>query len=264
MSSTKNKDKNKIIKFLLLSLLLILSYVISVIVNGFGVTNLRFLYLLIFIFAGFLAFYLIYFIIYFITKIKYKIQENTKKNAVINCDDKVNDFLKNDKYKFVYDTKFSVKENFNSAFELSKSVISSVATICGKNNEYFYLNYTIYDAIEIYGNLVAFAYEKIDGVFKTFKIQDKPISFIEKTLHKVIEDEKPVDNVVKDNVLSKIKKGVGNAVVNTGIFLFKNKIQNAINEIISLICLEAFKVYSKGLKEPIKVLEQEVEVQNAW
>ena len=117
--------------------------------------------------------------------------------------------------------------------------------------------------LEIYGNLVTFAYDKIDGVFKTFKIQNKPIAFIEKSLRNAILDEKQEKVEVKDNLFTKIKKGVGNAVLNTGIFLFKNKIQDAVNEIVALICLECFKIYGKGTKQLPQAYDQEIEVQNA-
>ena len=63
--------------------------------------------------------------------------------------------------------------------------------------------------------------------------------------------------------MSKIKKGVGDAVLHTGIFLFKNKIQDAVNDVLTVLCLEAFKVYGKGAKGVNKVIEQDLEVQNA-
>lgn len=263
MEKSKATNKFKILKTILFSLLLVLSYVASVYVKGFAQTNTRLLYLLVFVFLGFCSFYIVYYIIYFITNLKYKRQDKKKKEFIVNCDDSVSNFLKDEKYKFTYNVKNSIKDNIESAVSVAKNVILDVATINDKNNKYFYLNYTVYDALEIYGNLVTFAYAKIDGVFKTFKIQNKPISFIEKSLQNVIVDDKGEKVEEKDNLLIKIKKGVGNAVLNTGIFLFKNKIQDAVNEIISVICLEAFKVYGKDVKSTMQALEQEIEVQNA-
>lgn len=256
------KDKN-VLKTILLVMLLILSYISSAYVYGFTKTNARFFYLIVFSVIGFCLFYIVYYIIYFITYLKYKRKDKNEKVNQINCDDKVNEFLKDEKYKYIYDTKLSVQENFKNAVDTAKSVILGVATLNNKKGKYFYLNYSVYDALEIYGDLVAFAYDKIDGVFKFFKIQNKPITFIEKSLQKVVEEEIVVKQENKNGLLSKIKQGVGNAVLNTGIFLFKNKIQDAVNEILSVVCLECFKVYSKGVKSSKKVLEQELEVQNA-
>ncbi len=263
MDKSKIKNKPKILKTILLILLLILSYTSSVYVYGYNKTNARFVYLIVFSLLGFCLFYIVYYIIYFITNLRYKVLDKIEKTHSINCDDKVNDFLKDEKYKFIYDTKISVHDNFKNAVTTAKEVILGVATINNKNGKYFYLNYTVYDALEIYGNLVAFAYDKIDGVFKFFKIQNKPIAFIEKSLQKFVNDEKVANVENKGGLLSKIKKGVGEAVLNTGIFLFKRKIQNAVNEILAVVCLESFKVYSKGVKGSRKVLDQEFEVQNA-
>ncbi len=262
MSKSKVKKDKNVLKTILLVMLLILSYISSVFVYGFTKTNTRFFYLIIFSLVGFCLFYIVYYIIYFLTYLKYKRKDKKEKCNQINCDDKVNEFLKDEKYKYIYDTKLSVQENLKNALDTAKSVILGVATLNNKNGKYFYLNYTVYDALEIYGDLVAFAYDKIDGVFKFFKIQNKPITFIENSLQKVVEEE-VVKEVNKKGVLSKIKQGVGNVVFNTGIFLFKNKIQDAVNEILSVVCLECFKVYSKGVKNSKKVLEQELEVQNA-
>ncbi len=263
MSKTNVKNKPKILKTLILSLLLILSYSCSVYINGFKITNSRFVYLIVFTLIGFIVFYIVYYIIYFFTFLKYKNYDKKKKSSVVNCDDKVTKFLNSGKYDFTYDIKLTVNDNFSNAFALAKTVIHDVAKLNGKNNKYFYLNYTVYDALEIYGNLVSFAYGKFDGVFKFFKIQNKPLSFIEKSLEKFLDQENNAKSEKSNGLMVKIKKGIGNAVLNTGIFLFKNKIQDAVNEIMQVITLEAFKVYGKNTKINTQVLEQEIGVQNA-
>ncbi len=263
MNNKKVKNKPKIFKIISLILLLILSYVCSLHFNGYEKTNIRFLNLIALALIGFFSFYIVYYIICFIIFIKYKILQKIESKNVVNCDDKVNDFLKDEKYKFTYNVKIPVQENLSNAVTLAKNVVLDVATLNKKNNKYFYLNYSVYDALEIYGNLVTFAYDKIDGVFKTFKIQNKPITIIEKSLQKVIEDENIENTENKQGLLSKIKKGVGNVVLNTSIFLFKNKIQDAVNEIIALVCLESFKIYGKRVKNKTQALDQEIEVQNA-
>ena len=249
MDKSKVKNNRKILKTILFSLLLILSYLSSVYVYGFERTNARFIYLIVFSIIGFCLFYIVYYIIYFVTYLKYKKLDKIEKSNLVNCDDKVNDFLK--------------QENIKTAVDIAKEIILGVATINNKNGKFFYVNYSVYDALETYGNLVAFAYDKIDGVFKFFKIQNKPINFIEKSLQKVVEEEKVDIKENKNGILSKIKKGVGDAVLHTGIFLFKNKIQDAVNDVLTVLCLESFKVYGKGVKGENKVIEQDLEVQNA-
>jgi hypothetical protein len=76
----------------------------------------------------------VYYIIYFITNLKYKRQDKKKKEFIVNCDDSVSNFLKDEKYKFTYNVKNSIKDNIESAVGVAKNVILDVATINDKNN----------------------------------------------------------------------------------------------------------------------------------
>ena len=68
MEKSKATNKFKILKTILFSLLLVLSYVASVYVKGFAKTNTRLLYLLVFVFLGFCSFYIVYYIIRFFSR----------------------------------------------------------------------------------------------------------------------------------------------------------------------------------------------------
>ncbi|MBQ9782533.1 MAG: hypothetical protein IJW26_05075, partial [Clostridia bacterium] len=139
MEKSNVKNKTKIFKTIFFLTLLILSYIISVYVKGFSQTNSRIIHLIVFAIIGFCSFYIVYYIIYIFTKLKYKKQEKANNDIVVNCDDKVNEFLKDEKYKFLYNTKLSVKDNIDNALSVAKSVILDVATLNNKNNKYFYL-----------------------------------------------------------------------------------------------------------------------------
>ena len=266
------KPKNKfnifsILKFVLIIALFALSYFCSYYIYGSYITNKRILYLIIFGILGFIAFFIGYYIFYFFSFLSYEKERKRKAKAIINCDDKVSNILKDEKHKFKYNTKLSFTENFLSAFNQGKELIFDISKQNGIEGNYFYLNYTVYDALSIFGNAIIFMHDKIDGVFKLLHMQDKPIGFIEKYLYNLIEKEKTesedTQKPVKTGILSKIKSGI----VNAGIFLFKGKIESAINDIYAFLALEFYNTYSKNVKQenPSTTLTEveEVEVENA-
>ncbi len=264
------KPKNKfniknILKYTIILALFVISYFCSYHLYGSYVTNKRIVYLIIFGFSGFIAFFAVYYTFYFFSYLSYEKARKRQANEVVNCDDKASNILKDEKYKFKYNVKISFTENIKTAYEQGKSLVFDISKQTGKEGEYFYLNYTVYDALTIFGNAIIFMHDKIDGVFKALRIQDKPIGFIEKYLYNLIEKEKTELNieekpVKKQGLISKVKSGF----INVGIFLFKGKIEGAINDIFAFLALESYKTYTKNIKqEKLSISVEDVEVENA-
>jgi hypothetical protein len=197
------KRKNllkKVIKFSLILILLVVSYFCSSYVFGFEKTNIRLITLIFYTFIGFAGFYLIYYIAYFITYLSYRKSKNDSGEVVISCDNKVSDFFKDGTHKFRYDKKSNLVANLKSAFSGGVNVIKDIAVLTSKDCSLFYLNYTVYDALNVFEHTLQFTYSKIDGLFKFFKCQDKPIGLIEKSLTKLIESEKQDNKESEDSV----------------------------------------------------------------
>ncbi len=270
-SKLNKKRKNilkRVIKFSLILILLVVSYLCSSYVNGVEKTNLRLLTLIFYTFVGFAGFYLIYYIAYLITYLSYRKSQNNKANQVISCDNEVNDFFKDGTHKFKYDKKLNFATNLKSAFNGGVSIVKDIAVLTSKDCSLFYLNYTVYDALNVFEHTLQFTYSKVDGVFKFFKLQNKPIGLIEKSLTKLIENEKQENKKSEDRVsgLQKFKTNLKNKALNVGILLFSGKIEEIINEIYVFLAMESFNTYSKDSKNKYRQLDSEdaiIEVNNA-
>ncbi len=264
----KNIFKNKkAIKFTLIIILLVVSYFCSSYVFGFEKTNLRLITLILYTGIGFAGFYLIYYIAYFITYLSYRKSLNKSAEAIISCDNEVSDFFKDGTHKFKYDKKSNFVTNLKSAFNGGVNIVKDIAVLTSKDCSLFYLNYTVYDALSVFEHTLQFTYAKIDGLFKFFKCQDKPIGLIEKSLTKLIENEKQDNKDSEESVsgLAKFKTNLKNKALNVGFILFSGKIEDVINEIYVFLAVESFNTYSKDSKNKYRQIDSEdamIEVEN--
>ena len=236
----------------------VLAYFLSYKFSGFHKTNIRLLTLLVCMVLGFALFFAVYFIITLFAKISYNKKTKKAKSNSLVYSDELNAMLYTQKYDFNYDFNLGLKDNFKTALSLADSLIHDVAKTYGKDGKYYYLNYTVYDSLLIIEDVTSGIYDRIDGFFKALKLQDLPLDVVENKLVALIETEKKADEL---NELSKTKTGIQKAISNikknflrigtkVTTFVFKNKIEETVNDIIRYVGEEAFKIY--GQRKVIK------------
>ncbi len=249
-----NKTINKmriltVLKYTLLFLIAIFSYFASVYLHGFNKTNERLIILAVCTVLGIVIFFIFYLILYGITALKYSIKNKRKKNLTVNCDDLLSSLIETNNFVFNYDLKKSINENLKDCVAISYKVVKEIANGYGNSGKYVYLDYTLYDALEIFGNALDVVKVKADAIFGLLRLQDKPISLLEKKLTDVIEGEPIIEEEKSVTLISKIGSGVKNVAGKVAIFALKGKISALVNEIIEYVGFEAFRVYSKQNKE---------------
>ena len=247
----------KILKFMLVVLVCVIAYGIAVYTSSFEQANSKLVSLFLFALLGFLGFYVIYYVIYLIT---ISIQVTKRKKAVatvIECDDAVSELFSDNKNKFRYNPKCDFKVNFDIYKEQVLSVIKQIALGFNKaKSDYYYLNYTVYDALEIIDNVINGVDVKISPIFKLLKAEDKPLIIVEKLLVKAIEN----DNKPKaEKEQNKFIKAVGEKLLNAGLFVFRRNLENTANDLMVFIGLEAFKAYNKNGAKYLPIIEKEGE-----
>ncbi len=238
-----NKSKLRYVKIAGVLLVLIIAYAISVYTSSFNQTNIKLLSLVLYTVCGFLGFYLIYFVFYLITLVSYNKRVKKIANTVVSCDDNVALLFSRGK-RFRYDVKESFTSNINNYKTAVLDVVEEVATGYGaKKGNYYYLNYTVYDAIDVVNNAIDAIDGKVSPIFKLLRAEDKPLKVVEKLLVSAIENENREQEVIEK------KPSLISAVINkaktVGTFIIKGAIDNAFNDLLVFICYEAFKVYGK-------------------
>ena len=254
----KNVKKKRIftvLKYTLLFLLAVFSYFASVYLHGFNKTHERLIILVVCTVLGLVLFFIVYLILYGITALKYSIKNKRKNNATINCDDLLSSLIETNNFVFNYDLKKSVNENLKNGVVISYDLVKEIASGYGNSGKYVYLDYTLYDALEIFGNALDVVKVKADAIFGLLRLQDKPISLLEKKLTDVIEGEPIIEEEKPSNFITKLSSGVKHVAGKVAIFALKGKISTLVNEIIEYVGFEAFRVFSKQNKEYIPKTE---------
>ncbi len=244
-----NRFLKNAIKYLIFTVIAVVSYGVSLYTNGLKSTNNKLITLVICTLFGILLFYLIYCLVYAFTKLSYA-RKRKRNSIVINCDEELANILNSGNFNFSYDVKKSVNENLKQGANLSYILAKTIASGYGSKTKYVYLDYTVYDALEIIGNALDVVKEKTDSIFSLLHLQDKPISFLEKKLSDILEgqDEIVSDELVetKPTLLNKLKSGIKSGATKLALFTVKGQISKLTNEIIQFIGSEAFRVFSKG------------------
>ena len=240
----KTSKRNKALKITLLSFLVLLIYAFSVYLSGFYETNKKLLTLVFFAILGFLLFFIVYYILYFITFIAYKAKLKKRVKKAKNSESEFGLLMANSNYTFVYDSKLDLFGNLKVVTNTLLTVVGDVSKKCGSKGKYYYLSFTSFDALAIVKDVLNGVSTKVDGIFKLLRIQNKPIGILEKKLSELVEEggfeEKP-----KNPFLSKVVE-VG---IKAAALTFRKKLESSINDIISYVGLEAFKLFSDSVVE---------------
>ncbi len=272
ISEVKKVNKKRllnVIKYAVFLIIAVFSYFASAYLNGYTKTNERLLILGICTIIGFALFFIVYAILYGVTALKYKIKLKKAKNTTINCDDLLTNLIAEKKYKFNYDLRKSVSENLKDGANISYNLVKEIAGGYGNSGKFVYLDYTLYDALEIFGNATQVLKVKADALFGLLHLQDKPISILEKKLTDILEGDIVVQEEKPSSVKSKIGEGLKHVAGKVALLALKGKISALVNDIIEYVGFEAFRVFSKQDKEfDISVLNMQIEdvkeVVNAW
>lgn len=258
----KKNNLHTLLKTVGLILIFAVAYGTSLLLNGFKETNEKLFVLLICAVCGFVAFFLIYYLLYFISVIKLNKKRKKQSENIIRCDDEVAEFFDNNDYKFYYQRKLTVKENLFNALGLGKNIVSAIANEYSKGGKYDFLNYTVYDALDIFGNAIDEIFGKADKVFSFIGMQDKPLGFVENYLAKILieeqqsEEEIAVTEIKQPSGMRRFFGGIKDKVINAGktvgIMLFSGKIESVVNEIMVFVAGESFRVYGKNGKKKDK------------
>ncbi len=252
----KNRFFKVTVKYLIFVIIAVISYGSSLYTNGLQSTNNKLITLVICTFCGVLLFYLIYAVAYNVAKIKQS-KKLKGKNTDINCDEELANILNSGNFNFSYDVKKTVNQNLKQGVNLSYLLVKSIASGYGSKSRYVYLDYTVYDALEILGNALDVVKEKTDSIFSLLHLQDKPISFLEKKLSDILEGQEeavtePVplkEGTFNNTIFDKIKSGIKTGATKLAIFTVKGQISKLTNEIIQYVGSEACRVFSKGNKK---------------
>ena len=239
---------NRFLKTVGVALVLIIAYAISVYTKSFSETNLLLLKLVIYSLCGFVGFYAVYFIAYLITLIIYNKRVKKIAKTVISCDDNVAMLFDGGKNTFKYDVKKDFKSNVNEYKNTALNVVDEVATGYGINKgNFYYLNFTVYDAIDVVRNAVDGVDNKISPIFRFLHAEDKPLIMVENLLISAIESEKE-PKIEDENKKPSVLSSLINKAKMAGAFVLKGAIENAFNELLVFLSYEAFKVYGKDGK----------------
>ena len=249
-----------VIKYAVFLIIAVFSYFASVYLNGFNKTNERLLMLGVCTIIGFVLFFLIYAILYGLTALKYAIKLKKAKDVTVNCDDLLTNLIAEKNYKFNYDLRKSVSENLKIGANISYNLVKEIANGYGNSGKFVYLDYTLYDALEIFGNATQVLKVKADAIFGLLHLQDKPISILEKKLTDILEGDIVEQEEKSSSVKSKIGDGLKHVASKVALIALKAKISALVNDIIEYVGFEAFRVYSKQDKEfDLSVLNLQVE-----
>ena len=237
----KTSTKKGIFSFLAVLLALI------VYTHSFVEANNKLISLFLYGVVGYLGFYIIYYIAYYITLISYNKKRKKIANTIISCDDGIATIFVGDAHRFKYDKNTTFIENINVYKNEVLSVIKEIADgCCVGSGRYYYLNFTVYDAIKIIGDAIDGIDVKISPIFKLLRAEDRPLKTVEKLLVNALESEKQDDVIELQKPKSTIMQSVVNKAKQVGFSLIKSPLENALNDLTVFIGYEAFKVYGKG------------------
>lgn len=234
------------IKSILTILLFAFAYVISVITSSFEETNKKFILVLLCALLGFIGFYVVYGILYIISQIVYSIKAKKLIKSEINSNTIIENYIQEKEYSFKYDRKKSFSLNLSQAKSDMLDVIKDIANGFNKGKgKFYYLNYSIYDAVSVLDTTIELFDSKITPLFKFLKAEDKPLGVVEKLLTTAIEKE----NVEVDKEPTKsamILKKIGSKILNATAYIFKGVIESTINSVVVFVGVKAVELYSKS------------------
>lgn len=249
-ANLNKKSKLKtVLKTALILVVLVVSYIISALTSSIYKTNIKLLTLAICLLLGIALFFVIYGIFYLLALIK--ISKKTKKliNSQISCNDKASEFFNKVDYKFKYDVKLPFNKNVDRLKADTLDLVKDIAVGYGSHdNKYYYLGYTVYDAIEVIDGAVDLLDAKIGPIFKLLRLEDKPLKTVEFALEKAINHDCEYEKISTENDIGFLKKA-GEKIAKATAYVFRGKIDNSITDVVKFIGFKAFEIYSKSGNE---------------
>lgn len=237
----KISDKQKrAMKICALSVVFLAATAYSVYKNGVFGTLKNLLTLAVCAFLGYAAFYLV--VLLFRVILRKRRKRKSQKAALPKNTDASACALLEKAGEFNYDKRQTPLENLKTAGGKALTIIKTVSQKAEKKaSKYYFVNFTVYDAVDIFDASVDKLYEKIDGVFGLLRMQNKPLGFLEKSLENALVDEGDDDNEPKKQ--SGFKKAVKEKGISVAIALLKNQINAQINDLLNFVAGEAVFVF---------------------
>lgn len=237
----KISDKKKrAMKITALSVVFLAATAYSVYKNGVFGTAKNLLTLVIGAFLGYAAFYLA--VLLFRMVLRKRRRRRLKKAAPKTGADEAAYSLIEKEGEFSYDKKSSPLENLKTVGVKALSIIKTASQKKPKKaGKFYFVSFTVYDAIDVFDDTIDKLYEKIDGIFCTFKMQNKPLGFLEKSLENaLVQDEEPK---IEPKKQSGFKKAVKEKGISFAAAIFKNQINAQVNDLLNFVAKEAVFVF---------------------
>lgn len=241
----KVKDKKRVLKIIALFSVFIIAMIYSVFKSGVIKTIENMVLLVIFAFLGYSLFYLFTITLSGVLKIRRKRRGAKSLNAQYVDKDKVDELLKSEG-EFDYDKKETPLNNLKLVGGKALAIIKKASSKPRKKvKKYYFVNFTLYDAIDIFGDSIDKLHQKVDGIFCFLRMQNKPLSFLEKKLENVLGlSEDAIDeNNLEPKSESSIKKAIKKNSVNLAITLLKGQINSQVNDLLYFIATESVLVF---------------------
>lgn len=255
---SKSSSIKKVISFLIVTVTLILAYLLNVYTGSFTEANKKLIWLFIYSLIGFISFFVVYYIAYFITLTVYNAKSKKKAKEIISCDDYIADLLSDGNYRFNYDKSIAFSKNVGVYKDEVLSVIKKIASDYGLDkSEYYYVNFTVYDAVKIISDAVDGIDVKISPIFKLLRAEDTPIKIAEKLLISALENDAKEESEKVEKPQNPLLKKIVDTAKKVGVAIVKSPLENALNDLTVFISYEAFKVYSKNGKQSLPSVKKE-------
>ena len=244
--SGKSSDKRKrVLKLSALFAVFFIAIAYSVYKNGVWGTAKSLITLAVCAFLGYAAFYLVVFLFRIILR---KRRKKRAQKAVKSAaeDEKQAKRLVESEGEFNYDKKLTPLDNLKLAGGKALAIIKKASQKSKKKaGKYYFVNFTLYDAIDVFDDTVDKLHEKVDGIFGLLRMQNKPIGFLEKKLESaLVESDEEKEDVKtepkKENGFKKVLKKGG---VNLALTVFSGKINAQINDLLDFIANESVLVF---------------------
>lgn len=244
--SGKLSDKKKrVLKISALFAVFFIAIAYSIYKNGVLGTAKSMITLVVCAFLGYAAFYLV--VLLFRVILRKRRKKRAQKAAKSAAEDELQaKRLVESEGEFNYDKKLTPLENLKLAGGKALAIIKKASQKSKKKaGKYYFVNFTLYDAIDVFDDTVDKLHEKVDGIFGLLRMQNKPIGFLEKKLETalVVGDEEKDDTPKepkKENAFKKVLKKGG---VNLALTVFSGKINAQINDLLDFIANESVLVF---------------------
>ena len=257
IKNSENVKNYGALKTCVLLLAFIIAYAISLYLNGFNETNKKLILLVAFGVVGFLLFYVVYYLAYFISFLSLKRKAKKLSNNVINCDDELAEYFSGDDVYFKYKGELTLKNNLSNFASKISQTMNDIASKYSQESEYAYVNYTVYDALDIFGNAINYLHNGIDKYFKGLNLQNWSFINLKGVIEKSLDDNKIEELAVTVEESSAFKKfftNVKNKIVDKskkiGNYIISAPLTSLLNDVLVFVAGEGFRVFSKNGKKP--------------